>query len=141
MKQLMFTLMLFSTMYAQPFYMSDCMLKSRKTVESIVKPHNVLPMSMNEQYDMFRYDDSIIVTYENDVCTYIEVSSSIKYVALQTKHAFDHFVTGKDVIFTKVFVYDKANNQYLLDVYNDGLTGVYTIYIQLMSTTPKKPIK
>ena len=141
MKQLIFTLAMFSTMYAQPFHLSDCMLKSRKTVESIVKPHNVLPMSMNDQYDMYRYDDSIIVTYEHDVLTYIEVSSSIKFVGLQTKYTFDHLVVRKDVIFTKVFIYDRYDNQYLLDVYNDGLTKVYTIYIQLMSATPKKPIK
>lgn len=141
MKQLIFTLMMFSTMYAQSFYLSDCLLKSRKTVESIIKPHEVSPLSMNEQHDMYRYDDSIMVTYENDICTYIEVSSSLKFAALQAKYTFDHFVSSKDFIFTKVFIYDKYKNQYLLDVYNDGTTRIHTVYIQLMSATPKKPIK
>lgn len=140
MKQIIFLSMLINSAYAQNFYLSDCMLKSRKTVEAKIKPKEVVPLSMNEQYDMYRYDDSIIVTYEHDVLTYIEVSSTIKPVALQVRHAFDNFVTSKDNVFTKVFIYDKYKNQYLLDVYNEG-NKEYTLYIQLLSKTPNKALK
>lgn len=140
MKQFIFMLMMFSTVYAQSFYLSDCMLKTRKNVESIIKPKEVVPLSMGCEYDMYRYDDTILVTYENGMLTYIEVTSSIKYVGLQTKRVFDVFASRKDVIFTKVFVYDKWDNQYLVDVFNEG-TKEYTIYIQLLSKTPDKPLK
>ena len=140
MKQIIFLFMLISSAYAQKFYLADCMLKSRKTVESIIKPKEATPLSMNDRFDTYRYDDTILVTYEYNVCTYIEVTSNIKFVAAQTKYTFDTFVTDKDMVFNKVFIYDKYKNQYLIDVFNDG-TKEYSVSIQLMSKTPDRPIK
>lgn len=138
MKQIIILLMLVSSAYAQSFYMSDCILKSRRAVELIIKPREVVPLSLNEQYDMYRYDDSIMVTFENDVCTYIDVTSDIKFAAAQIKHTLDKFVASKTMIFNKVFIYDREENQYLMDIFNDGDTDRYSIYIQLLSTAPIK---
>ena len=110
--------------------MVDMLLKSKPTVDKMIKHRYQQLLTEDTYFEMYRMDDSIIVRYDKGKLVYIEMYCTKETLRNQMRAVGQHFKTT-EVIFTKVFYYDTKGNKWLVDIGYDDSTDRFYLYIQL----------
>lgn len=135
--------MIISTAYAQTgFCVHEILTKPRATVEKMMPHKHAIQLTTGTdcQFQTVRYDDSILVSYEDGLLQSIEITTSRKN-ALQIGADVIAAYPKHEYLFNNLFLYDSKKNQYLLGMYHDDVMLKSTVYITLMSSMPKKAKK